>query len=145
MALLIDLLADPGAPVAPELRDDVRFRSPYADYAGRADGAHLVDLLRLALIELHVVVRLGSGDDTMTRFEGRVVAGEEVQGVLPERHDADGRLVEAMLTLRPYAGLRAAMRAMQPRLGAAPLPVLSWPGHRTAAPRSAERTPAARS
>jgi hypothetical protein len=122
MIPLIDLLADPGAPVAPALRDDVRFRSPYADYTGRADVAHLVDLIRRALGELHVVVRLGSGGDTMTRFEGRVVTGEEVQGVLAERHDADGRLVEAMLTLRPYAGLRAAMRAMQPLLEASPLP-----------------------
>jgi hypothetical protein len=122
MVPLIDLLADPGAPVAPALHDDVRFRSPYADYAGRADVAHLVDLIRRVLTEVHVVVRLGSGADTMTRFEGRVVTGEEVQGVLAERHDADGRLVEAMLTLRPYAGLRAAMRAMQPLLEASPLP-----------------------
>ena len=122
MALLIDLLADPDAPVAASLRDDVRFRSPYADYAGRADVAHLVGLIRRALGELRVVGQLRSDTETMTRFEGRVVTGEDVQGVLAERHDADGRLVEAMLTLRPYSGLRAAMRAMQPLLEAAPLP-----------------------
>jgi hypothetical protein len=58
----------------------------------------------------------------MTRFAARVVSGEEVQGVLVEQHDDAGRLVEAMLTLRPYAGLRASMRAMQPLLEASPLP-----------------------
>ena len=45
-------------------------------------------------------------------FDARV-PGEDVQGVLYEEHDDAGRLVDAMLTLRPYAGLRAAMRAMQ--------------------------------
>ncbi|HYH89474.1 MAG TPA: hypothetical protein VEX67_09580 [Solirubrobacteraceae bacterium] len=48
----------------------------------------------------------------MTMFDARV-PGERVQGVLYEEHDDAGRLIDAMLTLRPYAGLRAAMRAMQ--------------------------------
>lgn len=122
--LLIDVLADPSAAPADALHEGVRFRSPYADYAGRADVAHLVGLIRQALVDLRTVRRLGSGPDTMTQFEARVVTGEEVQGVLVERHE-DGELVEAMLTLRPYAGLRASMRAMQPLLEASPLP-----GHR---------------
>jgi hypothetical protein len=131
MVLLIDLLADPTAPVTDvldgdALHDDIRFRSPYADYAGRADVVHLVGLIHRALGELRIDTRLGarldSGAETMTRFAGRVVTGEEVQGVLTERHDATGRLVEAMLTLRPYSGLRAAMRAMQQLMEGDPLP-----------------------
>jgi hypothetical protein len=59
MTLLIELLADPGAPVV--FHDDVEFRSPYADYAGRADVAHLVGLIRQVLAELRVVRQLGSG------------------------------------------------------------------------------------
>ncbi len=35
-----------------------------------------------------------------------------------EEHDDAGRLVDAMLTLRPYAGLRAAMRAMDELMAA---------------------------
>jgi hypothetical protein len=122
MPLLIDLLAGPATGTSDLFHDQVRFRSPYADYAGRDDVGHLVGLIRQALADLRITRRLGSAADTMTQFEARVVTGEEVQGVLVEQRDGDGRLVEAMLTLRPYAGLRAAMRAMQPLLEASPLP-----------------------
>jgi hypothetical protein len=122
MALLIDLLRDPGAAVADSLHDDVRFRSPFADYTGRPDVAHLVGLIRQALVDLRVSRQLAAGGDTMTRFEARIDTGEQVQGVLVEEHDDEGRLVEAMLTVRPYAGLRTVMRTMQRLLEASPLP-----------------------
>jgi hypothetical protein len=115
---LIDALADPS--VDATLGDEVRFRSPYADYEGRAVVAHLVRLIRDVLEDVGVVERLHEGAATISVFEGRV-AGEAVQGMLFERHD-DDRLVDAMLTIRPYAGLRAALRAMQARMEAAPLP-----------------------
>jgi hypothetical protein len=82
---LIDVLADrSSAEVDAILSDDVRFRSPYADYTGRADG--------------------------------------DVQGVLVEQDDETGALVDAMLTIRPYAGLRASMQAMQALMEDSPLP-----------------------
>jgi hypothetical protein len=99
----------------------VRFRSPFADYAGRADVGHLLGLVRQVLVELRPTLQLGERGQTLTMFEARV-AGGDVQGVLHERRDASGRLVDAMLTVRPYAGLRAAMRAMEELMAGAPLP-----------------------
>lgn len=119
---LIDALADPtSAAVEETLGDDVRFRSPYADYQGRGDVAHLVSLIRDVLIDIEPMRRLRDDGITISLFEARV-AEDSVQGLLYEQHDDAGQLVDATLTIRPYAGLRAAMNAMQVRLEAAPLP-----------------------
>jgi len=48
---------------------------------------------------------------TYTSFTGSV-EGREVDAVVRERHDDAGRLVHAILFLRPYTSLRAAMHAM---------------------------------
>jgi hypothetical protein len=124
--LLIDALGDPEpTDVAGLLGPDVRFHSPYADYAGREDVAHLMGLIRAVLVDMRVTRRLSDGPDTMSQFESEVRGDgrvDEVQGVLVEHRDDAGLLVEAMLTLRPYAGLRASMRAMEPLLAASPLP-----------------------
>jgi hypothetical protein len=61
------------------------------------------------------------GDWTYTSFSGRV-DGRDLEGVTRERHDSAGRLVHALLFLRPYASLRAAMNAMGERLADEPLP-----------------------
>ena len=110
---LADVLRDPELTgLDALLADQVRFRSPYADYAGRDEVGHLFGLIRQVLVELRPTLQLSDGAHTVTMFDARV-PGEQVQGVLYEEHDDAGRLVDAMLTLRPYAGLRAAMRAMQ--------------------------------
>jgi hypothetical protein len=73
------------------------------------------------LADARIVRRFGDEDTTVSVFEARV--GEhEVQGVLVEERDDAGRLADAMLTVRPYAGLRAAMGAMQALLDESPLP-----------------------
>lgn len=119
---LIDVLAGASrAGVQDIFGDEIRFRSPYADYRGRADVAHLVSLIGEVLVEVEPVRRMHEQDATISLFEARV-ADEEVQGTLFEQHDAAGRLVDVMLTIRPYAGLRAAMKAMQALMEAAPLP-----------------------
>jgi hypothetical protein len=119
---LIDVLADSSSVgVEKTFGDEVRFRSPYADYAGRADVAHLVGLIRGVLIDVEPVHRLHERATTISLFEARV-AEENVQGLLFEQHDDAGRLIDATLTIRPYTGLRAAMKAMQARLEDAPLP-----------------------
>ena len=119
---LIDVLADPSsADAETTFADEIRFRSPYADYRGRADVAHLVRLIRDVLVDVELVERLRDRTATVSLFDARVVH-ESVQGMLFERHDDAGRLVDVMLTIRPYAGLRAAMKAMQARMEDAPLP-----------------------
>jgi hypothetical protein len=119
---LIDTLAaPPPAEVEARLRADVRFRSPYAEYAGRPDVAHLVRLIRTVLVDVRPVRRFREPSSSISVFEARV-EGNDVQGTLFEQYDGAGALVDAMLTIRPYAGLRAAMRAMQALLDESPLP-----------------------
>jgi hypothetical protein len=122
MTCLIDALADPASadPIA-IVGDGVRFRSPFADYAGRDDVAHLLGLVSSVLTDVRPVRRLSEGTTTMTLFDARV-ADEDVQGVLCEQRDDEGRVIDAMLTVRPYAGLRVAMRAMGALMEGSPLP-----------------------
>jgi hypothetical protein len=47
----------------------------------------------------------------MSTFAG-TVGDEPVQGVVVEQQDATGRIVDVMLTVWPYRGLRSAMAAM---------------------------------
>jgi hypothetical protein len=110
---LIDALAARSALGVDELfSDEVSFRSPYTDYSGRGEVAHLVSLIRQVLVELTPVQQLREHGKTMTLFDARV-ADQDVQGMLYEEQDGNGRVRHAMLTIRPYAGLRASMRAMQ--------------------------------
>lgn len=119
---LMDVLRRDGRP-APEghLRDDVRFHSPYADYHGRADVAHLIGLIAQVLTDVEATRRVIDGSCTLTVLHARV-GRLPVQGVLCEEHDQGGRLADAMLLLRPYGGLRAAMDHMRALLADAPLP-----------------------
>ena len=120
--MLIDLLTDSSIDGGDALfAEQTRFRSPFADYSGRGDVVHLVGHIRRVLADARIVRRFGDEDTTVSVFEARV--GEhEVQGVLVEERDDAGRLADAMLTVRPYAGLRAAMGAMQALLDESPLP-----------------------
>jgi hypothetical protein len=100
--------------------DTVRFRSPFTDYQGRETVAGLVELIRQVLDEVHIDVQLSNATTTMSTFTAKV--GEEpIQGVLVERDDDMGRLEEAMLTVRPYRGLRSAMAAMERLMSQSPV------------------------
>lgn len=119
---LIDLLTmSDTAAIAAHLSDGVRFRSPYADYHGRATVAHLLALIGQVLSDVAPTRRVLDGNHTLTVLEAGV-GKDRVQGVLYEEHDNAGRLLDAMLLLRPYRGLRAAMNAMAELLKASPLP-----------------------
>lgn len=119
---LIDVLADPATVQASEILDDgAHFRSPFADYSGRDDISHLLSLVSEVLTEVRPARRLSADATTMTLFDARV-ADEDVQGVLCEERDGEGRVTDALLTIRPYSGLRASMRAMGTLMEASPLP-----------------------
>ena len=120
--MLIDLLTDRSIDDAGALfAEHTRFRSPFADYGGREDVVHLVGHIRRVQADARTVRQFSDADTTVSVFEARV-AGHEVQGVLVEERDTAGRLADTMLTVRPYAGLRAAMSAMQALLDESPLP-----------------------
>jgi hypothetical protein len=119
---LIDLLKTPAIGDAESLfAPQTRFRSPFTDYTRREDVVHLLGQICQVLTDVQVTSELHGADTTMSAFDARV-AGEEVQGVLVEHRDGGGRLTDAMLTLRPYSGLRASMRAMQALMEESPLP-----------------------
>ena len=101
--------------------DDVTFSSPFADYHGRADVVHLLALIARVLRE---PVATSTATDDCSRFTALTarVDGHDVEGVLRERHDDEGRLVHATLFLRPYATLQVAIGAMGRLLADAPLP-----------------------
>jgi hypothetical protein len=73
------------------------------------------------LVDVRPVRTLHERAITISLFDARV-SDEDVQGMLFERCDDAGRLADATLTIRPYAGLRTAMREMQVLLEASPLP-----------------------
>ena len=108
---------DPGGLLA----DDVIFASPFADYHGRADVAHLFGLIGRVLSDPTVTAAASDGTFVYTSVSGRA-DGQPVEAVVRERHDGDGRLVHGMLFLRPYRSLRAAMDAMGRLLAESPLP-----------------------
>ena len=101
--------------------EDVRFHSPVADYEGRAVVTHLFRLIAEVTHSVQPTREIVDGA-LMTSFISGLVQGEPVQGVVDERYDDDGLLVEATLMLRPLAALHVAVAAMEAALGADPLP-----------------------
>jgi ketosteroid isomerase-like protein len=99
---------------------DVVFRSPavFKPYEG-------IDALRVLLGTVvqvfegfHYVDQVETGDTAVLVFEARV--GErQLDGVDVLRFDADGRIVEMMVMVRPISGLNALAEEMGRRLGVA--------------------------
>ncbi|WP_162788244.1 nuclear transport factor 2 family protein [Amycolatopsis albispora] len=98
------------------LAEDVRFHSPVADYAGRADVAHLFGLVSGVLREISPTREISDGPHVTTFFDSGAL-----QGVLDQRYE-EGLLAEATLMLRPLAPLQASIAEMAAALEAAPLP-----------------------
>ena len=122
MPTLLEALAGQDARALGELvAEDVRFRSPAADYAGRDDVVHLLATIGGVVSDVRSTRTLVDGRSTTT-FLTALLGDRALQGVLDEHHDEAGRVTEAMLLLRPYPVLRAAMGAMQARLADDPLP-----------------------
>jgi len=95
------------AALAAMVGDDVVFNSPVTTYRGREQ---VVDLLALIGTVLDDVEATGEVE-TVTFVKGHM-DGEELDGVLVEIRDDDGRIAEITLLLRPLATLQAAVRRM---------------------------------
>ncbi|MGH3355972.1 MAG: hypothetical protein ACRDOJ_08735 [Nocardioidaceae bacterium] len=119
---LVSLLQTPDpAALNALLAETVRFRSPVADYEGRADVAHLLTLIATVVDEIQPTRELEDATGKTT-FIDAVVGDKPVQGVLDEHYDESGLLIEATLMLRPLSTLRIAVAAMAAALDAEPLP-----------------------
>jgi hypothetical protein len=118
-SVLVQHLLDADATADPRtlLAEHVRFRSPYADYAGREAIAPLLAVMPQVFDELAIVRELrGEDGEVAVLLHGRI-GDEEVDVVIDERHAADGRVADAMLLTRPYAGTKAVIRRMGVLLG----------------------------
>ncbi|HWM72113.1 MAG TPA: hypothetical protein VNQ53_00130 [Nocardioides sp.] len=119
---LLRLLDEPD-PVAirERLTDEVRFRSPVADYEGRDDVAHLIATMGVVLEAVEPAREFEVGPEHTTFIAGSV-SSHRFDGVIDEILDEDGRVVEVTLMLRPMAVLHVAVKAMAAALDESPLP-----------------------
>jgi hypothetical protein len=87
--------------------DDVVFHSPTTTYRGRDQVVQLLALIGKVLDD----VRATGEVETVTFIEGRL-GDDELNGVLVEITDDDGRITEITLLLRPLATLQLAVRQL---------------------------------
>lgn len=100
--------------------DHVVFRSPvvFAPYEGRDAIALLLGAVGEVFENFSYTDQVESGDTAVLVFEARV-GDRELNGVDILRFDADGRISELMVMVRPMSGMNALAEAMQSRLAAA--------------------------
>jgi ketosteroid isomerase-like protein len=93
--------------LAAMVADDVVFNSPVTTYRGRDQVVDLLALIGSVFTGLTVTREV----ETATFVRGRS-NGDELDGVLVEITDSDGRIAEITLLLRPLAALQSAVRRM---------------------------------
>ena len=101
--------------------EDGCFHSPVADYGGRDDIIHMFRAIAGVLDGVTINRVLTDELGTVSFLTGSV-EGNELTGVLDERFDPEGSIVEATLLLRPYGTLKIAIRRMSEHLADHPLP-----------------------
>jgi hypothetical protein len=106
------LLNAPAEDPAALLAADVRFRSPFAEYAGRERVAPLLAVMPGVFDELAVVRELrGEGDEVAVLLHGRV-GQEDVDVIVDERRDGVGAVADMMIMTRPLSGTKAVIARM---------------------------------
>ena len=108
----LDALADVLAP-------DVTFWSPAAHkpYEGHAAVMRMLTAAHHVLAGLTYTEAVESDERTVLFFTARV-GGRDVEGIDALRFDAEGRVRELLVMIRPHSALEAVMAAMAERLGA---------------------------
>lgn len=100
--------------------EDVLFRSPvvFAPYEGREAISMLLGAVVEVFEDFRYTDQVESGDTAVLIFEARV-GDRELNGVDILRFDADGRIEELMVMVRPMSAVNALAEAMQSRLAGA--------------------------
>jgi hypothetical protein len=94
------------------LGDDVRFRSPFAEYEGRDTIARLFTVMPAVFDDLALVRELRGDDREVAAVLRGRIGDEPVDVIVDERYAVDGRVSEAMLVTRPLAATKAAITRM---------------------------------
>jgi ketosteroid isomerase-like protein len=95
------------------LADDVVFYGPLSTYHGRDQVVDLLALLRNVIEDLsptREAVTVGAGE-TLTFMKGHL-EDEELDGVLIQLRDREGRITEVRMLFRPMGPLQKAVRRM---------------------------------
>ena len=100
--------------------EDVSFRSPvvFKQYEGREAVAMLLGAVVQVLEDFRYADQVETGDTAVLVFEARV-GDRELNGVDVLHFDAEDRIAEMMVMVRPLSGLNALAEAMQAKLEAA--------------------------
>ena len=100
--------------------EDVSFRSPvvFKPYEGREAISMLLGAVVEVFEDFRYTDQVESGDTAVLIFEARV-GDRELNGVDILRFDADDRIVELMVMVRPMSGVQALAEAMQTKLAGA--------------------------
>jgi ketosteroid isomerase-like protein len=117
MDLLSAIRARDREALAALVADDVVFHSPATTYRGRDQVVDLLVLIGSVLEDVTATREV----ETVTFVKG-YSDGEELNGVLVEITDDDGRIAEITLLLRPLAALQMAVRRMARALAEGPKP-----------------------
>lgn len=119
--LVAALLAGDAPAIERTLADDVAFNSPIRRYTGRADVLHLLGLLAEVLPGSRIERTWSGTGGAATVISAQLEAGR-LDGVVEELHDADARVREVTLLLRPHGAMMSAIRTMATVLDDNPLP-----------------------
>ena len=100
--------------------EHVTFRSPvvFAPYEGREAIATILAAVAQVFEDFRYSDQVESGDTAVLVFEARI-GDRELNGVDILRFDADDRIVELMVMVRPMSGVTALAEAMQAQLAGA--------------------------
>jgi hypothetical protein len=100
--------------------EDVSFRSPvvFKPYEGREAIAMILGAVVEVFEEFRYTDQIESSETAVLMFEARV-GDRELNGVDILRFDADGRIRELIVMVRPMSGVNALAEAMQAKLAAA--------------------------
>jgi hypothetical protein len=101
------------------LADDVVFRSPvvYKPYEGKDAVAVLLRAVSEVFEDFRYIAQLDSDDGMALVFEARV-GDRQLQGLDFLRFDADDRIREFTVMVRPMSGMHALAEAMRAKLEA---------------------------
>ena len=96
------------------------FRSPvvFAPYEGREAISMLLGAVVEVFEDFRYTDQVETGDTAVLVFEARV-GDRELNGVDILHFDADDRIVELMVMVRPMSGMKALAEAMQTKLAGA--------------------------
>ena len=102
------------------LAENVSFRSPvvFAPYEGREALTLILGAVAEVFEDFRYTDQVESDDLSILVFEARI-GNRELNGVDVLRFDADGRIGELMVMVRPMSAVTALAEAMQVRLAAA--------------------------